>query len=98
MRGRWSLSKATSCRGKMRSSELGKVESSVTAEGQRDGTNCDEPRGTRLVGVVKADQGRGDHTTLCSGTKRNKWDERPVGSQASSQDEKTGRRRFFDHL
>src|ERR1700730_4405871 len=61
----------------------------LTAERQRDGTNCDEPRGTRLVGVAKADQGRGDHTTLCSGTNGS---ERPVGSPASGPDEKTGRR------
>src|ERR1700722_11634023 len=61
----------------------------LTAARLKDGTNRDEPRGTRQVGMAEAGQGRGNHSARSS---RQDGRERPVGPESAEADEETWRR------
>src|SRR5689334_7604526 len=54
------------CQGRVRSSYLGKVESS-SRRSREAGTDRDKPRGAGLVGMVEACQGRTSDTAICGG-------------------------------
>src|SRR6266446_9249084 len=61
----------------------------LTAARLKDGTNRDEPRGTRQAGVAETGQGWIDHAARSGQQDRR---ERPVGSQAAEADEEARRR------
>src|SRR5580704_10771187 len=61
----------------------------LTAKGWKDGTNRDEPRGTRQAGLVEASQGRGGEPAEGS---REPGGERPLGPETVTPNE--GRRRW----